>query len=64
MSFLAIKVTVRICGLSIHFCFAHGKEDGLVQELFKNTSKELESVHGCTIYKLKELIFGSLLGDL
>lgn len=37
---------------SIHF-FAYGKEDGFVQWLFKNTSKELESVHGCTIYKLK-----------
>lgn len=37
---------------SIHF-FAYGKEDGFVQWLFKNTSKELESVHGCAIYKLK-----------
>lgn len=37
---------------SIHF-FAYGKEDGVVQWLFKNTSKELESVHGCTIYNLK-----------
>lgn len=38
---------------SIHFFFAYGKEDGFAQWLFKNTSKGLESVHGCTIYKLQ-----------